>query len=185
MAESHDLFEVASNIKLQTNAGRTEVFYKGNKIDKFLLHEEFRNNMPQELKEWQEENQVKNIDDADLAKELKKIFKDMGFIPSYSNIKHYFENFPKKLTGSSKSPLTPSVDNKKSTKVNKKIDSLRNLKNCIQPNYAFINDEEAPLFFHLTEYKMLINVGSPLYKYRKERILNSLQDVFSKRSFRL
>ena len=38
--------------------------------------------MPQELKEWQEENQVKNIDDADLAKELKKIFKDMGFIPS-------------------------------------------------------------------------------------------------------
>ena len=136
--------------------------------------------MPQELKEWQEENQVKNIDDADLAKELKKIFKDMGFTPSLTPTSNTtFKTSKKKPSGSSKSQLTPSVDNKKSTKkLTKKLILLRNLKNCIQPNYAFINDEEAPLCeFHLTEYKMLINVGSPLYKYRKERILNSLQEV--------
>jgi len=170
------IFEVASNVKLQTNAGRTEVFHKGSKIDKFLLHEEFRNNMPQELKEWQEENQVKNIDDADLAKELKKIFKDMGFTPSLVPT----SKPPLKLL---KQPSPPSLPgspsgNKKSVKVNKKIDSLRNLKNCVQPNYVFIDDDEAPLCeFHLTEYKMLINIGSPLYEYRKERILKSLQEV--------
>ena len=171
------IFEIASNVKLQTNAGRTEIFYKGNKIDKFLLHEEFRNNMPQELKEWQEENQIKNIADADLDKDLNKTFKDMGFAPSLVPTSKNPLSIPKQPPSQSNRLGSPT-GKKKSVKINKKIDSLRNLKKCVRPNYAFIDDEEAPLCeFHLTEYKMLINIGSPLYKHRKERILESLQEI--------
>ena len=172
------IFEASKDVKLQTNAGRTELFFNGKKIDKFLLHEEFRAKIPQELKDWQEQNQVKNVDDKNLAKELKKDFKNMAFSPSTKNSA---KGKPLSLPpgGPSHRKKKGGPKNKKtSPSITKKINSINNLKNCTQPQYIFINENDAPLCeFHLNEYKIIINVGSDLYQHRKDRILKTLNEA--------
>ncbi len=87
------VFEIGDDVQLKTNSGRTELFDGDAKIDKALLHNLFRENFPQKLREWQEENQLKDENSEDLTKQIAKYMQELGFGSS------------KKGTSTSQSPL--------------------------------------------------------------------------------
>ena len=58
-----------------------------------------------------------------------------------------------------------------------KINSTTNLRNCVPPKHALIDDESASLIeFHLREYKVVLNTASTTYKKRRQRILDLLDE---------
>tara|TARA_Y100001938_G_scaffold145197_1_gene221357 strand:- start:97 stop:1851 length:1755 start_codon:yes stop_codon:yes gene_type:complete len=168
------IFEIRDDVQLNTNSGRTELFDGDSKIDKTLLHDLFRENFPQKLREWQEENQLKDENSEDLMKQIAKDMKGLGFGSS------------KKGTVSTQSPLKIArTSNHKSipalksaavkSKSMKKINSATNLRNYKPIPHREIADENAPLIeFHYRDYVLLLNTGSSVYQNRRKRILNQL-----------
>ena len=169
------MFEVPSEVQLNTNAGRTELFYRNQKIDKSLLHEEFRNNLPEELRDWQEQNQVKDFDQKSFDKDVASSLKQMGFGVSTSKSNSKRSNLT--TLGTSKNTVKKQK-RKSSSKMNRKVNAINSLNSCRKPNHAFIENPESPLVeFHLYEYQIVINIKSDLYNFRKNRIKEKLGEA--------
>tara|TARA_R110000796_G_scaffold251292_1_gene382329 strand:+ start:153 stop:1910 length:1758 start_codon:yes stop_codon:yes gene_type:complete len=170
------VFEISSDVELNTSAGRTELYKDDAKIDKSLLHDLFRSNFPQTLRDWQEENQIANKNSADLSKQIIDDLKDQGF--GHTTGRKGVVTPGLKLAGKTKAPLIKKLmkahDNPRSAM---KINSTTNLRNCVPPKHALIDDESASLIeFHLREYKVVLNTASTTYKKRRQRILDLLDE---------
>ena len=169
------IFEIDNQVELNTNAGRTELFDGNQKIDKNLLHDLFRENFPQRLREWQEENQIKDENSKDLSKQISKDLKELGFGSSNDNTGS--RNSGLRLTRSGKpsdaiKKLKPISANSKSSK---KINSSASLRNYKSPQIKEVKDPTAPLIeFHFREYALVLNLASPIYEKRKQRILDQM-----------
>lgn len=170
------IFEIPSDVELCTNAGRTELYKEDRKIDKGLLHELFRENFPERLSAWQEENQISNADSEDLLKQIRKDVKNFDF--GVSSTSNKGASGLKSKTSNGRSPKkTLNSRSKSNNKAGKKINAIGNLNNFVTPECCEIKDPDAPLVeFHLTEYKILFNTASPLYDSRKNRILSRLKE---------
>jgi hypothetical protein len=169
------MFEVSSDVTLNTNAGRTELFYKNLKIDKSLLHEEFRNNLPQELKDWQEENQVKDFDQKSFDKDINSCLKEMGFGPSTTNGKSTKNPFLGNPSTTNNASAKKKKKINKSKKTSRKVNAISNLNKCQKPKISFVENESDPMVeFHLNEYQIVINLKSDLFNFRKDRIKDRL-----------
>ena len=170
------IFEIDKGVELNTNAGRTELFDGNQKIDKNLLHDLFRENFPKKLRDWQEENQIKDQNSEDLSKQVSKDLKELGFGSSDNNTGS--SNSGLKLTRSSKDKGKKNSILKKASlnsKSNKKINSSANLRNYKSPQIKEVSDTSAPLIeFHFREYALILNTASPIYQKRKKRVLDQL-----------
>ena len=169
------IFEIPSDIELCTNAGRTELFNGDRKLDKALMHEAFRENFPEQLRLWQEENQISNQDSEDLLKQIRKDVKDFDFGVSNSGT----NNSGLRIAGKrSSTPKNLGKRTLSSNKTAKKINAIGNLNNFVTPKCVEIHDEDAPLVeFHLKDYTLVFNTASDLYQSRKQRIINRLGEA--------
>jgi len=170
------VFEIGNDVELNTNAARTDLFKNDEKIDKSLLHDLFRRNFPKRLRDWQEENQIASENSADLSKQIKEDIKDLGFASGAGNSGVNTTGLKLTRPGGS-GPIKTLKKIPGNTKAAMKINSTVKLRNYAQPAHALIDDESGSLIeFHLKEYKMILNIGSPVYQKRKQRILDLLDE---------
>ncbi len=178
------IFEFDSSVQLKTNPGRTQLYYKNptinedQLIDKALFHEQFRLNMPKELKDWQEENQSKSEDDKDIKKYIKNMLKQYHFGSKKSNLnnnvppvnippvsKNNNKNKSGKKNQTSRSGNPPSTAPKQITYISK-------LKTMRPPDITFLDEPNAPLVeLHCngSQFELCVNIGSSVFAHRLEK----------------
>lgn len=171
------VFEIDRKHQLQTDAKRTELYIANNKIDKNLLHDLFRENFPEELREWQEQHKVNEVENRNLQKTLIAEMKNSGFGTTAGG--HSTSQTIARINN----PPNPSATNAikktgaKSTnkRTSQKATSISNLNNFKIPDVVETSEQDAELVeFHLNEYMIVIGTSSELYSQRKDRILRRL-----------
>ena len=110
------VFEIDRKHMLQTDTKRDELYLDSRKIDKNILHELFRENFPEKLRVWQEENRIKTSENVSIEKTLHSQMKDMGFGGSLR--KEGNSTIP--LKAKNNSNLSKTTTNTKKKPINKK-----------------------------------------------------------------
>jgi len=175
------VFEIDEKTELNTSPCRTMLYVGDQKIDKNILHAAFRENFPQKLKDWQEQNQVENQNSKDLMKQIAKDLKEMGFRTPPGG-KSGVNSAALKVTRTSSDKKhngkNPANKGPKKSRAAKKISSSANLRNYANPEVIYIDDETEPLLkFHFRDYALCLNVASPVYRKRRARIILQLGEV--------
>jgi len=188
------VFEFDDSIDLKTNPGRTNVVFKETRIDKNLLHELFRQNLPEDLRDWIQSNQVDKIESGELEKTLRADIKSMGF---GFNKKKVDDDQGKKEKDLHLATPRDSDDDKpkkervrsKNPKVQARINARAGLRNCRVPKITVIDEqEEEYINFNADHYTIILNIGSALYQKRRSRVLDILNEpclVFNSLDFEL
>jgi hypothetical protein len=172
------VFEIDRKTQLNTNSQRTALFHKNKELDKYLFHEEFSKNLPNEIKQWMKDN-TKPIDNEEnidkfLDQKLKEMRTERSETMAIRSVKSPSAAVSTKQSGktlnSKKMSYRGTVGNRRS--------SSRNLKACQKPQIIYINNEDDPLAeFNYNSYSLTINQGSASFKGRVDRITDKFDGV--------
>jgi hypothetical protein len=167
------VFEIPRTVEnIQVDAGRTKLIYDDREIDQSLLRDAFRENLPEEVIQWLEDHQVKDYDPDKFDTILDKAVKDLGFskvTTSKPETDKWYTSTPTYLIGKLKKfGIAQRFMNS----------PAKQLKSYQRPKFVMIEEEQAPLCeFHFKSYTMVVNKASELYKFRKAKILDMLDEV--------
>lgn len=166
------VFEIPSDSDVKTSTARTSLVLNGRQLEKALFHEEFRKNMPQELKDWQEENQHKAPGDETIPQWLENELKD--FRVNYgsstdSAFKMALTTHPKK-----KPALTKKMKKiHESQRARNTIESKDRLNQLKTPKTIFSDDPNDPVCrFDLESYALVFGTKSPVFEHRAQKVIS-------------
>jgi len=176
------IFEFDPSVQLKTDAGRTHLYYNNAEIDKGLFHEQFRLNMPKELKDWQEENQSKSEGDEDIKKHINNLLKQCYYGSQKSKTNNGVPpakpppNTQQQKTGNKRQPRTKSGKPQVVTRISY-INKLRTMRS---PEITFLDEPNTPLVeLHCngSQFELCVNIGSSVFTHRLEKLEKVFGDV--------
>ena len=169
------VFEIDSSIGLRTNINRTELLLGENKINRDTLHELFRSKCPQELIDWQRDNEPEVDDEKSFNDRIGKYIKSLGFgSSSAENSKQKNQSInpnPKQLISPKKTKNSTPTSNR----IYKRMQAAGNLRNYSTPRVIENSDPDGNLIeFHLSDYTIVVNLLCEDFKQREKRIIEQI-----------
>jgi len=167
------IFEFDSSVELNTNAGRTLLHHNNIQIDKSMFHEEFRNNMPVELKEWQEENQEKSMKDEDIKKYIANLLKKTQFGVSNTKSNSGTPKARPVVVPPSSSGRSRGSNRNSNPSTPTRVSYVNKLRSMSPPDITFLNEPDAPvveLHCNGTQFELCVNAGSNVFTHRYNNV---------------
>lgn len=170
------VFVFDESMKMGSNPARTELFWNDMKLDKSVFHEAFCMNMPEELREWQEQNQAAPPRNNDVKKWAAKQLKALGYGTKPNLSAPPVGSGPGAGTGAPNQGNGGSGGGGGSGKGSTptpppRITGHKHCKNHVVPDYNFIDDPSEHLVqYHVGLHTVQINCGHDAFKHRANRI---------------
>ena len=176
------IFEIPSSLDLKTQMDRTSLLG----IDKNSYFSSFANNLPDDIKNWLEEQVPVEVDVKDLNSWLKnKLANFKGFKGDFEGNKSGQTNTNKDGndnscgTGGGKSSKPPSNRGNTTSPKTRRRSGVSNLKNFNLPEIKLINDDISELarFDIDNSYTVFINEGHKIFKSRVDRLAKEFSHI--------
>ena len=162
------IFEIPSTEHFYSSGDRT--FLKG--LGKHAFFDALKENLPEDIKNWLEDQLDSEVSSKDLNKWLRK---ELGHLKkSVSNMSGT------KLPGSSPSSNSKSGKKSGSRKPGKarQKSAYSKLQNAEVPNIIQFHDDESDLvMFDYHNYEIFLNTGHEVFKYREKKVLHEFDKI--------
>jgi len=178
------IFEFAKELKMGSSPDRTELYWDNMKLDKSIFHEAFCNNLPKELKKWQEGNQASSNANNNIKEWAQKQLKALGYGTKPNPTAPLTTGGPGQGTntgngnGGSGGPAGAGSGTGSKPKPRDRLTGHKQCRNHVVPEYNFIDDPCEPLLqYHDHLHTITINYGHSIFKYRLNRIMDKFGAV--------